>query len=55
MSNKNANWSGVSIVLVAVVGAFLYRQIPDIPAMIGMGLIISGVAVIHAFSKTVTH
>jgi len=50
-----AVWSGVGIVLVAVVGALLYKQMPDLPAMIGMGLIIAGVAVIHLFSKTVVH
>ena len=50
-----AVWSGLGIVLVAVVGAFLYKQIPDIPAMIGMGLIVIGVAVIHVFSNTVSH
>jgi len=50
-----AVWSGVGIVLVAILGIFLYKQIPDIPAIIGMGLIISGVVVIHLFSKTVEH
>ena len=50
-----AVWSGVGIVLIAIVGAFLYKEIPDLPAIIGMGLIISGVAVIHVFSKTVGH
>ncbi|RKZ99874.1 MAG: QacE family quaternary ammonium compound efflux SMR transporter [Gammaproteobacteria bacterium] len=50
-----AVWSGVGIVLIAIVGALLYKQIPDIPAIIGMGLIISGVVVIHVFSKTVNH
>lgn len=50
-----AVWSGVGIVLVAVVGFFLYKQTPDIPAIIGIGLIISGVVVIHVFSKTVSH
>jgi small multidrug resistance pump len=50
-----AVWAGVGIVLVVIVGAILYGQIPDIPAVIGMGLIISGVVVIHVFSKTVGH
>ena len=50
-----AIWSGVGIVLVAIVGMFLYKQIPDIPAIIGMGLIVLGVTVIHVFSKTVSH
>ena len=50
-----AIWSGLVIVLVTVVGFFLYRQTPDIPAMLGMGLIISGVVVIHVFSRTYSH
>ena len=50
-----AVWSGFGIVLVAIVGALLYKQIPDIPAIIGMGLIVLGVTVIHVFSKTVSH
>jgi len=50
-----AVWAGVGIVLMAIVGAFLYNEVPDLPAMIGMGLIISGVVVIHVFSKTIVH
>jgi small multidrug resistance pump len=50
-----AIWSGLGIVLVTVVGIFLYRQMPDVPALIGMGLIVSGVVVINVFSKTVSH
>lgn len=48
-----AIWSGVGIVLVTLAGVFLYKQVPDWPAVIGMGLIVLGVAVIHLFSKTV--
>ena len=50
-----AIWSGLGVVLVAVAGVFLYKQVPDLPAIIGMGLIILGVLVIHLFSKTVSH
>jgi small multidrug resistance pump len=50
-----AIWSGIGIVMIAVVGFYLYKEVPDIPAIIGMGLIIAGVAVIHLFSKTVSH
>ena len=50
-----AIWSGVGIILVAVMGAILYKQIPDLPAMIGMALIVTGVVIIHVFSKTVAH
>ena len=48
-----AIWAGVGIVLVALVGAILYKQIPDIPAVIGMGLIIAGVVIINVYSKTI--
>ncbi|MEO8327599.1 MAG: multidrug efflux SMR transporter [Nitrospirota bacterium] len=48
-----AIWSGVGIILLALVGAVAFREIPDTPAMIGMGLIIAGVIVIHVFSQTV--
>ena len=47
-----AVWAGLGIVLVAMMGAILYRQIPDLPAIIGMGLIVTGVVVINVFSKT---
>ena len=50
-----AVWSGLGIVLVAIIGAFLYKEIPDIPAIIGMGLIILGVLSIHFFSKSIGH
>ncbi len=50
-----AIWSGIGIVLIAIIGALLYKQIPDTPAIIGMGLIISGVVVIHVYSKTISH
>jgi len=49
-----AIWSGLGIVLVSVVGVVIYKEILDIYAVIGMLLIISGVVVIHVFSKTIT-
>ncbi|ODS24829.1 multidrug transporter [Candidatus Endobugula sertula] len=50
-----AIWSGVGIVFVAIFAALFYKQIPDLPGIIGMGLILSGVVVIHVFSKTIVH
>ena len=47
-----AVWSAVGIVLISIVGAIFYKEIPDIPALLGMGLIISGVVVIFLFSNT---
>jgi small multidrug resistance pump len=50
-----AVWAGAGVVLVALVAMLIYHQIPDLPALLGMGLIISGVAVIHLFSDTLGH
>lgn len=50
-----AIWSGLGIVLVTLIGIFVYKEIPDGPAIIGMGLIIAGVVVINLFSKTTVH
>jgi small multidrug resistance pump len=50
-----AIWSGVGIVLITAISWFLYRQMLDAPALIGMGLIIAGVLVVNLFSKTVPH
>ncbi|MFD1216294.1 MULTISPECIES: DMT family transporter [Microbulbifer] len=50
-----AIWSGLGIVLVAIIGAVVYREIPDPAAIVGMGLIIAGVVVLNVFSKSVPH
>ncbi len=50
-----AVWSAVGIVLITVVGAVIFRQVPDLPAVIGLALIIAGVAVINLFSKMSAH
>lgn len=50
-----AIWSGVGIALIAIVGAVLFRQIPDAAAMAGIALIVCGVLVIHLFSESVAH
>jgi len=50
-----AVWSGLGIVLVAIIGAFVYKEVPDLASIIGMALIISGVVVMHLFSKSIQH
>ncbi len=50
-----AIWSGFGIVLLAIVGMLFYKEIPDTPAIIGMGLIIVGIVIIHLFSDSVKH
>lgn len=47
-----AIWAGMGILLIAVIGAVYYREIPDLPAVVGMVLIIAGVVVLRGFSKT---
>lgn len=50
-----AIWSGVGIVLISVIGLIFFKQSLDLPAILGLGLIIAGVVVINIFSKTVSH
>ena len=50
-----AIWSGVGVVLISIVAWLLYGQKLDLPALIGMGLIISGVMVINLFSSPAGH
>ncbi|MDF2643892.1 MAG: small multidrug resistance protein [Pseudomonas sp.] len=50
-----AIWSGMGIVLVSIAAFFIYGQKLDLPAMLGMGLIVLGVVVIQLFSKTTGH
>lgn len=50
-----AIWSGLGICLTAFLGWLIFKQQVDLPAMIGMGMIIAGIVVINLFSKTATH
>ncbi|MGY2288897.1 DMT family transporter [Pseudomonas sp. SDO528_S397] len=50
-----AVWAGLGIVLVSIAALFIYGQKLDIPAVLGMALIVLGVAVIQLFSKTAGH
>ena len=50
-----AVWSGAGIVLIALAGWLVYGQKLDLPALVGMGLIVAGVIVMNVFSKTSGH
>ncbi len=50
-----AIWSGVGVVLIAIIGWLFLAQSLDIPAIIGLLLIVAGVLIINVFSKTVSH
>jgi small multidrug resistance pump len=50
-----AIWAGLGIVLVALVGVLVYGQRPDLPAVLGIALIVTGVVVIQLFSRISAH
>lgn len=50
-----AIWSGLGIVLITLVAYVLYGQKIDLPGLLGMGLILSGVVVLNVFSKAAAH
>ena len=50
-----AIWSGAGVALIAIIAWLYFGQTLDIPAIIGLLLIVSGVVVLNVFSKTVSH
>jgi len=50
-----AMWSGLGIIFIALIGLAVFGQKLDLPAILGMGLILAGVLVIHMFSQAAPH
>lgn len=50
-----AIWSGLGIVLIAGIGFVAFGQKLDLPAVLGLAMIISGILIIHLFSGTASH
>ena len=50
-----AMWSGLGIVFIALIGLAVFGQKLDLPAILGMGMILGGILVIHLFSATAPH
>ena len=50
-----AIWSGLGIVFIACIGYIVFGQKLDLAAILGLALILSGILVIHLFSKTAGH
>lgn len=50
-----AIWGGLGIVLTAAISMIVFRQSLDIPAYLGIAMIVGGVVVVNVFSKTLTH
>lgn len=47
-----AIWAGLGIVLTAVVSTIVFKQSMDLPAIVGLILIVIGVIIMNLFSKT---
>ncbi|WP_226467798.1 DMT family transporter [Luteimonas panaciterrae] len=50
-----AIWSGVGIALIALIGWIVFKQSLDLAALVGIGLIVTGVVVLQVFSKSSAH
>ena len=50
-----ALWSGLGIILIALIGYSIFGQKLDLPAIAGLGLIIAGIVVIQLFSNATAH
>lgn len=50
-----AIWAGLGIVLVSLVGVVVYGERPDLPALLGMGMIVGGVLIIQLWSSMTPH
>ncbi|WP_137700513.1 DMT family transporter [Marimonas lutisalis] len=50
-----AIWSGLGIVFIAMIGYLVFQQRLDLPAVLGIGLIMAGIVVIQLFSQTTHH
>ncbi len=50
-----AVWSGLGIVLIAAIGYTVFGQKLDLPAVLGIIMILAGILVIHLFSDSSTH
>ena len=50
-----AIWSGLGICFIALIAYLVFDQRLDLPAVLGMAMIIAGIIVINVFSNTATH
>lgn len=50
-----ALWSGLGIVLIAIIGFLVFGQKLDLPAILGIAMILGGILVIQLFSQTAPH
>ena len=46
-----ATWSGLGITAITIIGIYKYNQIPNIPTIIGLTLIIVGVIIVNTMNN----
>ena len=47
-----AIWSGLGVVLIVLIGMYKYQEIPNIPTIFGLALIIAGVVLVNFTSES---
>jgi len=50
-----ALWSGLGIIFIASIGFLVFGQKLDLPAVLGLAMIVGGIVVINLFSNSSTH
>ena len=50
-----ALWSGLGIIFIAIIGWIVFGQRLDLPAIIGLAMIVGGIAVIQLLSNSTHH
>ncbi|MGV4413893.1 DMT family transporter [Chryseobacterium sp. T1] len=55
LSIAYAIWGGIGIVLTTVISVVVFKHALDIPAVIGIILIVAGVVVMNVFSNSTAH
>ena len=50
-----ATWAGLGIVAIAIIGVIKYKQIPNVPTIIGLGLIVIGVTIVNLMNDIDVH
>lgn len=50
-----AIWSAVGLVLITLLSAVRFKETPDMPALVGLILIVAGVTCLTAWSKMEAH
>ena len=46
-----ATWAALGIVAITIVATFKYKQVPNIPTIIGLSLIVIGVVIVHLMNN----